>query len=246
MRLVFWWLSLSPSLAAPRLDDAGRGQRRVPRRRLPASAPGSGWAYHAMLHRRRPHDRAARLAARCGSCSVSCSALVVIAGLALWTPWQNDQRALVQLADLCHSSSCPDPPGHARRGRRPHRDRAAHRPRHRLASTGSGARLPKASRLTSSRSCSVRPLLDRRQRLVVDTFFDWANRCFGTFDTETPPGIVQPTSTLRSGGPGSLCPWDTLGYEGRNFTGGGPAVTTSVASPARRRRDSNRSASTAA
>ena len=32
----------------------------------------------------------------------------------------------------------------------------------------------------------------------------------------TAPGVEQPTSTLRSGGPGSLVAWDTLGLEGRN------------------------------
>jgi uncharacterized membrane protein len=35
--------------------------------------------------------------------------------------------------------------------------------------------------------------------------------------------VHQPATSLRSGGSGSLIPWDTLGYQGRNFTGEGPA-----------------------
>jgi uncharacterized membrane protein len=60
--------------------------------------------------------------------------------------------------------------------------------------------------------------------VVWKQFVDWANSTYGTFDDETPPGIAQPTSPLRSGSPESLVAWDTLGYEGRNFTGGGPTV----------------------
>jgi uncharacterized membrane protein len=62
------------------------------------------------------------------------------------------------------------------------------------------------------------------QGVVFDGFVDWANSTYGVVDDGTPPGISQPTSTLRSGGPGSLVAWDTLGFEGRNFTGGGPTV----------------------
>lgn len=62
------------------------------------------------------------------------------------------------------------------------------------------------------------------QRVVWSGFVEWANSVYGTFDTGTPPGIEQPTTPLRSGGPGSLVAWDTLGYEGRNFAGGGPSM----------------------
>ena len=41
-------------------------------------------------------------------------------------------------------------------------------------------------------------------------------------DLTTPDDVVRPTTGLRSGGPGSLIPWDTQGIEGRIFTGGGP------------------------
>lgn len=62
------------------------------------------------------------------------------------------------------------------------------------------------------------------QRVVWSGFVEWANSVYGSFDTGTPPGIEQPRTALRSGGPGSLVAWDTLGYEGRNFAGGGPTV----------------------
>ncbi|MFJ5833399.1 alpha/beta hydrolase [Streptomyces sp. NPDC093089] len=51
-----------------------------------------------------------------------------------------------------------------------------------------------------------------------------ANEAFSVRDTTTPEGVQQPTSALRSGGPGSLVPWDTLGYQGRAFTGSGPTA----------------------
>jgi uncharacterized membrane protein len=51
------------------------------------------------------------------------------------------------------------------------------------------------------------------------------NAAYGTRDTTTAEGIQKPTTSLRSGGPGSLIPWDTLGYQGRNFIGKGPSVS---------------------
>ncbi|MEU9860591.1 alpha/beta-hydrolase family protein [Streptomyces sp. NPDC047971] len=51
-----------------------------------------------------------------------------------------------------------------------------------------------------------------------------ANETFSLRDTHTPEGVHQPTSSLRSGGPGSVVPWDSLGREGRAFTGSGPSA----------------------
>ncbi len=62
------------------------------------------------------------------------------------------------------------------------------------------------------------------QEVVWKSFVDWANSAYSTFDTATPEGISQPTTALRSGGPGSLVAWESLGYEGRNFAGGGPTT----------------------
>jgi uncharacterized membrane protein len=51
-----------------------------------------------------------------------------------------------------------------------------------------------------------------------------ADRAFSVGDTLTPAGVVRPTTSLRSGGPGSLVPWDSMGREGRVFTGRGPTA----------------------
>jgi uncharacterized membrane protein len=40
----------------------------------------------------------------------------------------------------------------------------------------------------------------------------------------TRPGIVQPIEPERSGSPQSFAPWDTLGFQGRNFVASGPRV----------------------
>jgi uncharacterized membrane protein len=50
-----------------------------------------------------------------------------------------------------------------------------------------------------------------------------ANEAFSVRDTKTPPGVHQPTTSLRSGGPDSLVPWNTLGWQGRAFIGKGPS-----------------------
>ncbi|MFJ6755501.1 MULTISPECIES: alpha/beta hydrolase [unclassified Streptomyces] len=60
--------------------------------------------------------------------------------------------------------------------------------------------------------------------VLLGGFVNAANEAFSVRDTETPEGVHQPTSTLRSGGPGSLVPWDSLGRQGRAFTGSGPSA----------------------
>lgn len=60
--------------------------------------------------------------------------------------------------------------------------------------------------------------------LLVDGFFAGANRVFAPIDSRTNEGNEQPTSALRSGGPGSLADWDTLGRQGRRFVSTGPTV----------------------
>ena len=52
------------------------------------------------------------------------------------------------------------------------------------------------------------------------------NAAYSVNDRSTSPWISPPQSELRSGGPGSVVDWDTLGTKGRDFTGdgGGPTV----------------------
>jgi uncharacterized membrane protein len=58
--------------------------------------------------------------------------------------------------------------------------------------------------------------------VLVDGSFAVANRFFAPLDSTTDRGIAAPESTNRSGGPGSLIPWETLGRQGRNFVASGP------------------------
>ncbi|MFI9228147.1 alpha/beta hydrolase [Streptomyces rimosus] len=60
--------------------------------------------------------------------------------------------------------------------------------------------------------------------LLLDGLVGLANDTFSLRDTTTEEGAHRPTTTLRSGGPGSLVPWDSLGLQGRNFTGTGPSA----------------------
>ena len=48
------------------------------------------------------------------------------------------------------------------------------------------------------------------------------NSSFAAANDETKPDSVAPTSSLRSGGPGSLVTWESLGREGRVFISKGP------------------------
>jgi uncharacterized membrane protein len=61
--------------------------------------------------------------------------------------------------------------------------------------------------------------------VLLDGLVSVADKAFSVRDTMTEEGVQQPTSTLRSGGPGSVVPWDTLGRQGRKFTGKGPGAS---------------------
>ena len=61
--------------------------------------------------------------------------------------------------------------------------------------------------------------------LLLQGFVSLMNAAYSVRDTMTAEGVHQPTTSLRSGGPGSLIPWNTLGWQGRNFIGKGPSVS---------------------
>jgi len=61
--------------------------------------------------------------------------------------------------------------------------------------------------------------------LLLDGFISLMNNAYSARDTTTAEGVHQPATGLRSGGPGSLVRWDSLGYQGRNFIGKGPSVS---------------------
>ena len=58
--------------------------------------------------------------------------------------------------------------------------------------------------------------------VLIRGFFAGANRVFQPQNTTTRAGIVQPRQAERSGSPTSFAPWETLGFEGRNFVATGP------------------------
>jgi uncharacterized membrane protein len=58
--------------------------------------------------------------------------------------------------------------------------------------------------------------------VLVKGFFAGANVMFSVRDTDTPAPVSQPVEPERSGSAASLAAWDTLGRQGRIFTGWGP------------------------
>jgi uncharacterized membrane protein len=58
--------------------------------------------------------------------------------------------------------------------------------------------------------------------VLIRGFLAGANRVFQPQNTTTRAGIVQPRQPERSGCSTSFAPWETLGYEGRNFVATGP------------------------
>ncbi|MFI0737207.1 alpha/beta hydrolase [Streptomyces sp. NPDC021100] len=60
--------------------------------------------------------------------------------------------------------------------------------------------------------------------LLLDGLVAAANQAFSLRDRRTEEGVRRPVTALRSGGPGSLVPWDSLGRNGRAFAAGGPSA----------------------
>jgi len=60
--------------------------------------------------------------------------------------------------------------------------------------------------------------------VVLDAFLAVTDTAFRAVNGETEPGTTAPTDPLRSGGPGSLMSWASLGNQGRTFVAGGPST----------------------
>jgi uncharacterized membrane protein len=58
--------------------------------------------------------------------------------------------------------------------------------------------------------------------VLIRGFLAGANRVFQPQNSTTRAGIVQPRQLERSGSPTSFAPWETLGFQGRNFVATGP------------------------
>jgi uncharacterized membrane protein len=61
--------------------------------------------------------------------------------------------------------------------------------------------------------------------VLLDGLVSAADKSFSVRNGITTEGAQQPTVATRSGGPGSLVAWDTLGREGRKVTGLGPTAS---------------------
>jgi uncharacterized membrane protein len=59
--------------------------------------------------------------------------------------------------------------------------------------------------------------------VIIDSLMSFADAAFRKVNSETEPGVDPPSRGTRSGGPGSLVSWASLGNEGRNFVSGGPS-----------------------
>lgn len=60
--------------------------------------------------------------------------------------------------------------------------------------------------------------------VVVRGTMSLLNKSFASVNDEMDPNHPEPTTSLRSGGPGSLVSWESLGHQGRIFVRGGPTV----------------------
>ncbi|MGC2799740.1 MAG: alpha/beta-hydrolase family protein [Mycobacterium sp.] len=60
--------------------------------------------------------------------------------------------------------------------------------------------------------------------VVVKFAMRTMNNTFATVNNETSPTSARPKTSNRSGGPGSLVSWESLGHQGRIFVGNGPTV----------------------
>jgi uncharacterized membrane protein len=60
--------------------------------------------------------------------------------------------------------------------------------------------------------------------VLVRFFSSRTDAIFSARDRETPAGVTEPATALRSGSPASLVPWSTLGRQGRIFVSEGPTT----------------------
>ena len=60
--------------------------------------------------------------------------------------------------------------------------------------------------------------------LLIGNAISVADSLFAGSNDDDKPGVVNPQSETRSGGPTSVVPWDTIGREGRAFIASGPTA----------------------
>jgi uncharacterized membrane protein len=60
--------------------------------------------------------------------------------------------------------------------------------------------------------------------VLIDGAVRLADHAFSVQNADTEPGVTPPATELRSGGPGALVGWGSLGRYGRSFVAGGPTA----------------------
>jgi uncharacterized membrane protein len=216
--LLFWWWSLDPSML-PRtwFSQGAISGLSAAIGYLLGTLAGAGVAAGLRRLGRAPGPVARR---RWRLALGVLGAVVVVAGLAVWPGWQNQQRDLVGMDHLSAAALAPMVAvtlvvlgllfllgrlvGHGIWKL----DRLLAR------------RLPRVAAHAVTAAVFVVAAALVTRDVVLDGFFDWANDRFGRFDTTTAPGVVAPTSATASGSPASLVPWATLGEYGRTFVAG--------------------------
>jgi len=146
--------------------------------------------------------------------------VVILIGGFVWQPWQNDQRDLVAMPEVSRLEYVPTILVGAvllvlfvTLGRLVGQAAvAAHR--------GLSGFLPRRIAFVVTVALTIAFVVVASRDFALDPLLEKANDAYGTIDDETEPGITPPITPLASGGPGSLVPWDTLGFQGRTFTGG--------------------------
>lgn len=213
--LVFLWRSMYPTLM-PRTWVAQAAMSAVCTAIGYALGTLAGRVGHLALQRadREPDDQQRRTAWLVLGGLV---ALVLVACVVVWGRWQNDQRELVDLGPIAVLLAVPMllvaailtvvlaliGRGIARGVQRLDRFNRRH--------------LPKVAGTTLTVFLVMVLGIFLLRDVLGSRMASWANSAFGTVDTQTTEGTERPTSTLVSGGKGSLIAWDTLGLQGRDF-----------------------------
>ncbi len=212
--LLFWWESLSPTLM-PRTATSQAAVSAVCIGIALVIGTFVGWCFHHLLARFRTvvPVRVRRIA----WLTLAIAAVVVlVAGLGVWVPWQNDHRDLMNMEHLSATALIPLV----------------------LLTIVLTAFLVLIGRVVWRGIRALNRWINRHLphtaatwvtiiivvlavRWVASSAFEgfdsWARNQFGEVDNGTEDGVVQPQDPTVSGSPDSLIAWDTLGSQGRTF-----------------------------
>ncbi len=214
LALLFWWESLSPTLM-PRTATSQAAVSAVCIGIALIVGTFVGWCFHHLLARfwKPVPVRVRRIA---WLTLAIASVVVLVAGLGVWLPWQNDHRDLMGMDHLSATSLVPLV----------------------LLTLVLTAFLMLLGRVVWRGIRALNRWVNRHLprtaatwvtivvvvlavRWVASSAFEgfdsWARNQFGAVDNGTEEGVEQPQDPTVSGGPDSLIPWDTLGSQGRTF-----------------------------